>query len=90
MTTPLTPAQIDLSRRLDSCIDYELVRLGLEDDLHCWNTPTTVEDGLVTLHDTQEVTLCRGAALRTTLRTLEPGVSWDAFWHAIQPHIVDA
>lgn len=82
--------------RLDTRIDGELDRLGWSSTtapegastLDCWNTPTTEEDGLVTLHDPQEVTMFRGEALLEALRQLPEGISWEALWHAILPHSV--
>lgn len=82
--------------RLDTLIDAELDRLGWSSTtapegsstLDAWNSPTTDADGIVTLHDSQEVTRFHGLALLETLRTLPDEIDWDALWHEILPHMV--
>lgn len=85
-----------MEQRLDQRIDAELDRLGWSSTtapegastLDCWQTPTTAVDGIVTLHDEQEVTPFHGEALLVALMALAPGVSWDDLWYEILPHMV--
>lgn len=85
------------SWRLDARIDAELDRLGWSSrtapegnsTLDAWNTATTDQDGIVTLHDDQEVTPFHGLVLLHTLQGLQPAISWDDLWHAILPHMVE-
>ena len=82
--------------RLDTLIDAELDRLGWSSTtapegnstLDAWNTPATEADGIVTVHDAQEVTRFQGQALLETLRTLPDGIAWDDLWQEIVPHMV--
>lgn len=85
------------SWRLDARIDAELDRLGWSSrtapegnsTLDAWNTATTDQDGIVTLHDDQEVTPFHGLVLLHTLQGLQPAISWDDLWQAILPHMVE-
>lgn len=78
--------------RLDAQIDAELARLGYSsitapDDsgtLDCFDTEIP---GIVSLHDTQEVTLVHGLPLLEALRLLKPPLTWEELWYAIVPHM---
>jgi hypothetical protein len=76
--------------RLDILINLELDRLG-------WSSETappgansldaflTETEGIVSLHDTQEITDFRGSELLTILQMLPASIAWEDLWQAILP-----
>ena len=70
-------------------IEYELARLGLDDELLC--TPATPPDdgSLVALADNQETTVFEAAPLLAALLACPDDATYDDVWTAILPYMVE-